>query len=539
MSLIGRGPAISAERVALVIGNGDYPENSLFPRLSMARADAELIARTLTGLGFQVIPAINANRSTMYQRLLDFEKAIARGGTAFFYFAGHGFNFDGTNYLTGTNALHRDRDLLGEETLSADTVIKKILRSNPKTAIVVLDCCREAPSDSWIRSATRSAKPIGLAAIPARPGLLIGFSADKGALANDWLGGENGPYAKALCQRMESGDELNRVFKLTGGHVNQLSREWKVKKPELQVVIQEPVTYGKIYHDFYFVPAESPPRVAQARAATVERPYVNSLGLEFIPLPGKPGVLMARTETRVRDFRAYAADAGYRQTGGAKVFEVKEKPDGGLTAAWKLDANASWDKPGFSQTGDHPVVCVNWEEARAFCQWLSGREEGLTYRLPTDEEWSRALGSIGKYPWGNTWPPQGVVGNYWDQTIIRTLPGSGWPEIRPGYDDGAERTAGVASYETNRFGFFDLGGNVWEWCQDWYRDSMNDADTVKYLKDLGVDDGGGQKYRVLRGGSWFNNSGVILRSSSRGNGTPSSRLGISGFRCVLEFGGGG
>jgi formylglycine-generating enzyme required for sulfatase activity len=272
----------------------------------------------------------------------------------------------------------------------------------------------------------------------------------------------------------------------------------------------------------------------QVRGATKEAPFVNSLGLEFVPVPGEAGVFLCRTETRVRDFRAYAEATDYVQTGGAYVLKFEEgKP------SFQLDEAASWEKPGFEQSEDHPVVCVSWEEARAMAAWLSGEEPGVIYRLPTDAEWSAAVGSVGKYPWGNSWPPPVGSGNYFGKEGPRNWPGSGWNTAYTS-DDGAERTARIASYTENRFGFFDLGGNVFEWCEDPYRASMNDADVLEAYPILKKEkDSEGTPYRGLRGGCWRSSVEIGLRSSFRCYDRPTGRIAFYGFRFVVSVGVGG
>jgi formylglycine-generating enzyme required for sulfatase activity len=220
--------------------------------------------------------------------------------------------------------------------------------------------------------------------------------------------------------------------------------------------------------------------------------------------------------------------------------KVTGNEKGGYSMTWELDPSAGWEKPGFEQDEEHPVVCVTWDEARAFCQWLS-EEEGLQYCLPSDAAWSAAVGA-GKYPWGNQWPMPEKAGNYLDKRGAMGLPGSEW-QVVEGLDDGAARTAPVGGYAANRSGFSDLGGNAWEWCEDWYTDAIyrkhlegtdwdfseKSPDGAEWERDIAK----GDVYRVLRGGSWFNYDPSFLCSAARNLDLPGSRLSTYGFRCVV------
>ena len=259
-------------------------------------------------------------------------------------------------------------------------------------------------------------------------------------------------------------------------------------------------------------PAADTPAVAP-KNATKESPFENSLGMKFVPVPGTD-VLFSVWDTRVKDFRAYADASGYRQKGGVYVWNITKK--------WDLDAGASWESPGFEQTANHPVAGVSWVEAKDFCKWLTATERGKgkigkdqEYRLPKDVEWSVAVGSE-KYPWGNQWPPPVGAGNYDPSLKVDTY----------------EKTSPVGQLLPNRFGLHDMGGNVWQWCEDWYRASMNESAVLEKQPFL-QEDGDGQKYRVVRGGSWHNNVPEDLCSSGRYRDGPERRYNYNGFRCVL------
>jgi len=245
--------------------------------------------------------------------------------------------------------------------------------------------------------------------------------------------------------------------------------------------------------------------------ATRENPFRNTLGMRFVPVPGTHA-LFSVWDTRVQDYAAYAREE--------KVDDLwtREQRDGAPVSRNPVD----------------PVVGVNWNDAQAFCQWLTRKEiaagklpRNAKYRLPTDDEWSRAVGlpsepgstpaeKSGKnqtdFPWGAGFPPaRSNVGNYADSAWHDKFPLLGWME---GYKDGYAITSPVGSFPPNAYGLYDMGGNVWNWCEEWL-----DSD---------------QKVRVQRGGSWVNYQRGYLLSSFRGSSDPGNRFPSFGFRCVLD-----
>jgi serine/threonine protein kinase/formylglycine-generating enzyme required for sulfatase activity len=241
----------------------------------------------------------------------------------------------------------------------------------------------------------------------------------------------------------------------------------------------------------------SPPEAAPAPAANANG--ANSLGQRFVPVGD---VDFCIWQTRVKDFDAFARDVKLKSVG--------------------------WRSPGFKQGPDHPVVNVTWQEAVAFCKWLTDKEhkEGVLpanqfYRLPTDLEWSKAVGLPEEpektpaerdmvitdvYPWGKEWPPPPGAGNYTGEE-------TGSDVAIKGYNDGFAWTSPVGSFTPNKFGLYDMGGNVWQWCMD----SWNDKSSGK----------------VLRGASWYNGAlKLSLLSSCRVHAAPDSSTDNYGFRIV-------
>jgi formylglycine-generating enzyme required for sulfatase activity len=179
-----------------------------------------------------------------------------------------------------------------------------------------------------------------------------------------------------------------------------------------------------------------------------------------------------------------------------------------------------WPDPSFN--GDNqPVVCVSWEDARAYADWTGKR-------LPTEAEWEKAVrgGLPGKrYVWGDEWPPPKDAGNFADETAKKRFPG--W-SIISGYDDGYAETAPVGSFDPNGYGLHDMAGNVWEWCQDWYGYGYYSR-PPPWENPTGPDSG---NYRVLRGGCWSFRRWIYLRVAGRLGGSPGGASGSVGFRCV-------
>jgi formylglycine-generating enzyme required for sulfatase activity len=259
--------------------------------------------------------------------------------------------------------------------------------------------------------------------------------------------------------------------------------------------------------------------------------WTNSLEMKFVPA-GTDGVLFCTGTVRVQDWRAFVQATGYKQTGGIFVMKAVENAKGIMSLIWALDPKASWERPGFDQGPTHPVVGVSWNDAETFCQWLTKKEQGegrlglhQMYRLPTDAEWTTAAGD-GKYPWGDDWPPPEGAGNYGDEAFASRLPGKGWQHI-PG-NSGYSHTSPVGSFASNAYGLYDMGGNVWQWCE-------NDSPTIsdETMKTSPASEAGGLTHRVLRGAAWNTKQSVDLRCACRVYASPDNRKDSCGFRCVV------
>jgi formylglycine-generating enzyme required for sulfatase activity len=177
----------------------------------------------------------------------------------------------------------------------------------------------------------------------------------------------------------------------------------------------------------------------------------------------------------------------------------------------------------FGRKGDDrmPVTRVSWFDAQAFIEKLNARGEG-TYRLPTEAEWEYAsrAGTTTAYSWGDTIDcEKAMYANSpmkFDQCVDLHR-AQGLPVNEP---------APVKSYGPNPWGLYDMHGNVWEWCQDWYGPYPQGSQIDPKGPESGVN-------RIRRGGSWFG-LGPICRSANRAYGHPAQRLRTTGFRLVRE-----
>jgi formylglycine-generating enzyme required for sulfatase activity len=184
-----------------------------------------------------------------------------------------------------------------------------------------------------------------------------------------------------------------------------------------------------------------------------------------------------------------------------------------------------WRDPGFEQTDDHPVVNVSWNDAKAFCDWLS-KKEGKQYRLPTEAEWeySCRATTTTRYSSGDDPETLAKVGNVADGTAKKECPN--WPPTITG-EDGYVLTAPVGQFQPNKFGLYDMHGNVWEWCEDWF-------DEKYYGNSPGQDPTGPDagSFRVRRGGAFFSVP-LNCRAACRLWEVPAMRFCDIGFRVVL------
>jgi len=232
---------------------------------------------------------------------------------------------------------------------------------------------------------------------------------------------------------------------------------------------------------------------------------------------------LGRSEVTVAEFRRFAEESGYRT-------EAERDARAQGCSGFIYDAGAlpvtNWRNPGLVQADSHPVLCVSWNDARAYAQWLS-RKTGKRYRLPTEAEWeyaARAGGTAARY-WGDD-PAQACrFANVADQSRIQTWAFGQKHECT----DGHYFTAPVAAYAPNRFGLYDMIGNVWEWTDDCWNASYGGAPADGTAWAVGD-----CSQHVCRGGSW-STVPRFARSAARHKNPSDFRDNLTGFRLARNL----
>jgi formylglycine-generating enzyme required for sulfatase activity/tRNA A-37 threonylcarbamoyl transferase component Bud32 len=211
---------------------------------------------------------------------------------------------------------------------------------------------------------------------------------------------------------------------------------------------------------------------------------------------------IGRHEVTVGQFKLFVSETGYR----TDAEKTGEGSDRFISAKqWKRDPAINWRSPGFAQTDDHPAVCVSWNDAMAFCDWLS-KKEGKRYSLPTEAQWEFCCRS-------------GRRTRFFAGNDEKALDRHGW------YEKNAEmKSHPVGQKKPNNWDLYDMHGDAWEWCSDWYAPAYGRT----YLDPPGPTDG---TARVLRGGGWASPA-RICRSAMRVPHEPSQRNSNIGFRVV-------
>ena len=559
-------------RVALVVGNSTYAHIGWLPNPENDAAD---ISSALRRLGFEVTTELDADRVELTEALRRFTRQSAGADVALVFYAGHGIEMDGVNYLVPVDArLERDVDVRFE-TVTVDDLL--VSTSGASLRLVILDACRNNPLARSMQrtAATRTVSGGSFADLNEDllgDETLVAYAAAAGTTAADGRG-RNSPYTAALLAYLEQPLEIGILF-----------REVRARVLTSTGGEQRPHEYASLVRQHYLggAPASGTDAVAAGGAseALVEREnlfwrsiagsedpadfrayltqYPNgafallarnrmaALGAGVgdpptvtRPRPGdppaevRPGPAAPVSEFRDCDDcpRMVVIPAGRFRMGcvsGSDDCSNDERPvhnvDVPSFALSKYEVTFEEYDRFVSATGhrrpedlgwgrgDRPVITVSWNDAVAYVAWLSA-ETRADYRLPSEAEWEYAAraGTTTRYSWGRA------------------------PGRNRANCDGCEsrwdkdRTAPVGSFPPNPWGLYDMHGNVSEWVQDCWHDDYRGApdDGSAWQRSRGC--GFGPDRRVSRGGSW-NFNPAFMRSATRIRSAAGFRRIDRGFR---------
>ena len=544
-------PATNERRVALVIGNSAYRVR----RLPNPVNDARLMAETLRQLGFDVIHREDLTRAQMQEAITDFGSRLRAGGVALFYYAGHGVQISGRNYLVPVEVTSIDNAQEVEAKMLYAGQPLELMSAKNGLNIMVLDACRDNPFKFGFAADVKQ----GFAeAMATTTGTIIAFSTAPGFVALDGQG-QQSPYTAALCQNLLlRPSRIEDVFIRTRIQVDNATRgrqiPWEssslksifyftpdvlASTPNLTPVLshlRQELAGRNLLRSFNYQVVfvdESGTTTAQKKGAASA--YVEALaasGIEMVAVPGgrfAMGTAGTAAEKLYYELSGSAEDQGETSEQDIPTYEMPQhdvqvqeffmSKYEVTQAQWLAVMGQLPPLPPNLSGPDKPIVNVTWQDAQAFCEKLS-RLTNRQYRLPSEAEWEYACraGAQTYFAFGNALSSS--LANY-----NSLIPFGKAPRNRP-------LQAAVAvgqSMVANGFGLYDMHGNVWEWCADHWHESYNAApnDGRAWLDQTD------ENLRVLRGGSWLSPA-LNARSASRRKMPKFLRGADVGFRVVVR-----
>jgi formylglycine-generating enzyme required for sulfatase activity len=577
----------NARKVALVIGNTKYQSSPL----ANPANDAQLITDSLKKIGFRVITKRDLTKSQMNQALEQLVQEIKPGDIVFFYYAGHGLQVGGKNYLLPTDYEPDSLTSFWDVGSAMDEISSK-----SGLNIIVLDACRNT-STTLLRLPNVG---IGFTEFKTTAGgTYVAFSTAPGDFAADGPRGKNSPYSAALAKSLlMKPARLEDVFirtqitveRETAASYKQLENQ-SDKGPRAVVLAggvatphkqQVPWTSSSLKRVFYFAedelaasPLPKPTFSGSLHAKVIggllrgvrqfpfKTPVLNERGTVVQTTPGQAkgfieplgamgidmveigggrfsmGASATEVELALKEAKLAAEDGVLEdesyQVLGAEMPQHAVDINGfyisrfEITQAQYLAVMGTLPNIAPSMRGaTMPVVNVTWQEANDFSAKLS-QLTGRSYRLPTEAEWEYAAraGTTTPFAFGETLNPQTAVYN-------SAIPYRKAPR-------GARRNGPMLVGEItppNAFGLYDMSGNVWEWVADYWHGNYDGAprdgsvwDEPETAFDADENEEVEDKSRIVRGGSWFSAAGSC-RSASRFRFFPSTRANNVGFRIV-------
>jgi hypothetical protein len=269
VTLFFSGTTVAQKKVALVIGNSAYQFTNALPN---PKNDASAISKKLKSTGFKVIKGIDLTKDQMMKKIRKFTVELKGADVGLFFYAGHGMQMDGVNYLIPTDAKLKSEDALDFEVIKSDFITKQLEKGQNRVNLVFLDACRDNPlKDGLARSmglSTRSlGKSRGFATVQKSNGTMIAYATDPGKVASDGTG-KHSPFTKALLKYMDQ----------PGLDISILMRRVRAEVKAETNGVQTPWDVSSLTGDFSFVPPlANGSQVASIQPQVVQLPKTGEL----------------------------------------------------------------------------------------------------------------------------------------------------------------------------------------------------------------------------------------------------------------------
>ena len=492
------------KRLAMVVGNSEY--RTITNLKGKPYNDADDMSATLKQLGFDVITLKDADKQKLEEGIAAFAQRLKQYDVGLFFYAGHGLGVEGKNYLVPidfpTNATKSD---FRYKCIETDWLQEKMAEAGAydKTNIVIIDACRD---DGGLRNIRGGSSDTWTPPGKIPTGLITCYAASQGESAANG-NGRNGLYTATLLKYITTaGLKIEDVFK-------------RVRIDLLQLGGQVPEEHQKLTKDFYFkMPTTATPQpssiVISATPKNVD--FTESVaGLSFTMkfIEGKSfsmgsndglkfekpihtvslsNFFMSKYEVTNDEFCTFLNEKGNRTEGGLTWLELGSEDNYDI-----MELNGRFLVK--SGQGRHPVAHVSWHAATAYCLWLS-EKTSKNYRLPTEAEWEFSARGGQSFKFAGS----------------DNITDVAWCSANSG---GTSHEVGTK--QSNGFGLYDMSGNVWEWCNDWY-------ETYSSSSQQNPTGAVTAPYRVSRGGSMSDE--IACRPTYRRQDAPTRHYYHLGFR---------
>jgi formylglycine-generating enzyme required for sulfatase activity len=511
-------------RVALLIGNGDYQISPLPNPVN----DVDDMESALKETGFEVMKFKNASLFEMERAVQKFGRELLnKGAVGLFYFAGHGVQYQGKNFLFPIGAMRSIgvAEHLPHKTMDVNYILAAMEGAQNPLNLIFLDACRNNPFVRSLFGGRDVAVQKGLAPMQAPSGSLIAYATRPNKRALDGKG-RNSPYVESLKKELvKPGIEIEQMLKNVRVAVKKATDEY-----------QAPGYYSELDKPFCFkAPCGGSRLVAHQLVVQPPPPiYQPSYAVATASAVTPPTSLITLPPPSSKFFRDRLRDGsegpamvwipggnvqmGDIQGGG----EPDEKPAHWISvsrfamgcyevtfAEYDKFAHATGRKKPHDSgwgRGNRPVINISWDDATAYAEWLS-QQTGQQYRLPTEAEWEYAAraGTKTKYWWGNH------IGANKSNCLNSSC------------GDSFKYTAPIGSFGSNPFGLYDMVGNVREWICSEYEEKYSGKEKQC------ISQKNNDSLRVIRGGAWISNPWIV-RAANRESDSHNYRDYYVGFR---------